>query len=109
MSRFRGRIQDAQEILDLLDAIEAGSVPDAEDLEGAPTIDFWGRDADRPLSMAGLVRGHPTIPDGSVSTSAVIAIDEKAGWMRTIGRWYKLGRSAADHINEAIRSDGGLQ
>lgn len=40
--------------------------------------------------LVGRVAGHPTIPDGPITTSAVTEIGD--GWARTMNRTYRLGQ-----------------
>jgi hypothetical protein len=51
-----------------------------------------------PGILVGLVSGHPSIPDGWVTTSIVLEIDRSAGRARTASRWYRLGDELPDHL-----------
>lgn len=61
----------------------------------APIVNGWAigsRDGDECL-IAVAVSGHPLIEDGHrLISSALIWIDEEAGWARTESRHYRLGR-----------------
>jgi hypothetical protein len=68
--------------------------------EDAPLLDSWrtvpvfGR-PDR-FALAGRCTGHLRFGDASLRTSAVVALDLHAGWARTQGTVYRLGRPASD-------------
>ncbi len=73
--------------------IRAGFVPGDDELAGAPLISHW---VVEPVSgnlvrLFGEVSEHPLLPDGWSRTSAVLAADEGAGWVRTVSRYYRLG------------------
>ena len=68
-----------------------GHVPDEKDLEGAPFLKDWLiEEYDGKINLIGHGTGHPTIPVGTIMTSAVLVMDEEAGWARTISRYYRL-------------------
>jgi len=90
------RYINGEDLLAALDEAEAGPEPD--DLQGAPMIDNWfliWRDSDV-VRADGDVHDHPTIDDPWVTTSPVLAYDydfeREEGWLRSISRWYRLGR-----------------
>ncbi|WP_420557647.1 DUF6634 family protein [Roseovarius sp.] len=94
---------DGEDLLAALDEAEAGPEPD--DLQGAPMIDNWfliWRDGDV-VRADGDVHGHPTIEDPWVTTSPVLAYDydfeREVGWLRSISRWYRLGRVREVPVN----------
>ncbi|MGF9764305.1 DUF6634 family protein [Microvirga sp. 0TCS3.31] len=72
-------------------------MPTEEELRAAPLLDDWYLYPARPgaLVVVATVSGHPRLPDGPVTTSRVIAHDEKAGWCQTLNRLYRLGRPYA--------------
>ena len=79
-----------------------GWSPTPDELARSPIMDHWivvivGPE-DRP-SLAGLVTGHPTLPDGKCVTSNLLAADIIGGWVRTRNRFYRLGR----HNREAVQ------
>ena len=83
-------------LLAAINEAEAGPTPD--DLENAPIIENWfliWRDGDH-VRADGNVYGHPTIDDPWITTSPVIAyeyyFEKQAGWLRSISRWYRLGK-----------------
>jgi hypothetical protein len=84
-----------------LERLAAGWRPDASDLAGAALIDGWAFTLGRGLSVAGHVRGHPFITDGHWAlTSNLIALDvAHARWLRTVSRFYILGRPEGVAIN----------
>jgi hypothetical protein len=74
--------------------LKSGAVPEPEVLAAAPLLDSW---LVEPLPgtpffcLYGYVTGHPSIPDGMCSTSAVLHVADDDSWMRTISRIYRLG------------------
>jgi hypothetical protein len=56
-----------------------------------PTIEDWYvYPAPGGNVLVGRVKGHPTVPDGPITTSAVVEIGD--GWARTMNRSYRLGQ-----------------
>ncbi len=48
-----------------------------------------------------IVGGHPEIEPGrGVRTSALVWIDARIGWARTVNRFYKLARSRSQALND---------
>ena len=99
------RYIDGKDLLQALEEAEAGPEPD--DLQDAPTIDNWfliWRDGDV-VRADGDVHGHPTIDDPWITTSPVLGydydFDRKEGWLRSISRWYRLGRLRDVLVNSA--------
>ena len=87
--------------------IHEGYPPSEAELDAAPVMTFWRF---KPavgglLRLAGLVVGHPKLPDGTCLTSAVLAIDPHMNWARTVSRLYRLGPSIADQLAERPRFD----
>jgi len=93
-TRFAGARAD-------LERLAAGWRPDESDLRAAVSIDEWALAAEHGLSVTGYVHGHPTIPEGHWAvTSTVIAIDVAEGrWVRTMSRFYALGRPEGEVVN----------
>jgi hypothetical protein len=80
-----------------LERLAHGWRPDAATLAAAPLIDRWSIvnfPGTTELAMQGYVTGHPTLHDGPVTTSPIYAADFSVGWIRTQGRFYRLGRRA---------------
>lgn len=48
--------------------------------------------------LIGKVSGHPRTADGWCATSVILAIDVRAGWVRTINRYYRLGPSLGQSL-----------
>lgn len=97
------RFINGEDLLVALDEAEAGPEPD--DLQGAPMIDNWfliWRDGDV-VRADGDVQGHPTIDAPWVTTSPVLGydydFDREEGWLRSISRWYRLGRLREVPVN----------
>ncbi len=90
-------------LLAAIDAAEAGRTPG--DLENAPSIEIWfliRRDGDV-IRADGDVYGHPTIDAPWVTTSPVLGcdydFDREKGCLRSISRWYRLGRLREVPVN----------
>lgn len=72
--------------------IQAGKHPGEAELSRAPTIENWCIAERRVIALAGIVTGHPTIPNGrSVCTSDLWIIAPSLGYARTLNRLYALG------------------
>lgn len=82
----------------------ATSTPTDEDLHGAPLLDGWLAVLEFPGKpvLLGHAEGHPSAGPGMISTSPLVKIDAAAGYARTIGRWYRLGRPMADTDPETV-------
>lgn len=83
-----------------------GEEPEQIVLTRAPVLDMWEvcvtrePNGERCIVLAGEVRGHATLPDGSrVETSPVQWLDRRHGWVRTRSRVYVL-------LDAAIPIDG---
>lgn len=79
----------------LADDLERMTVfrPNAE-LQDAPRLHDW-RPILRPRpALHGWAEAHPVLGSREVVTSEIYAIDHKAGWARTLSRFYALGTPA---------------
>ncbi|WP_458098109.1 DUF6634 family protein [Roseomonas sp. WA12] len=73
-----------------LRSLAAGSMPNADQLAGAPVLHAW-QIITRPVPcLAGMGLGHPRLPPGPVVTTDLWAVDATAGWARTLSRFYRL-------------------
>lgn len=89
-----------EKLIEDLDKLATGWTPDAASLAAAPLLDHWSvvfYPGTRDLAMQGMVTGHPRLPDGPVTTSPIVALDLPARWMRTHGRFYRLGKRDFRH------------
>jgi hypothetical protein len=93
--------------LKLLQDIEAylcGEVPNPLDIQRAPKLENWvtsvrRRGKEFVMVLCGDVSRHPQIEDGGyIHTSAVMWLDRKARFARTISRVYALGMPAGGDI-----------
>lgn len=68
-----------------------GHLPVSED---APILDNWIHTSRFTTCLAGEVTGHPLLPGSGrhIVTSDVWVIAEELGCVRTLSRWYRLGR-----------------
>ncbi|MBP1182925.1 DUF6634 family protein [Methylobacterium sp. PvR107] len=77
------------------DLLASGWTPTPADLADAPFIDQWEDTTyprtDKPC-LRGNVTGHPRLGSTYVWTSPIIARGD--GWVRTEGRFYRLGEPA---------------
>lgn len=80
--------------------IRDGFVPGSAELADAPLLSHWTFEAlpGGMIYLLGEVTGHPKIADGWCATSVVLAVDTKAGWARTVGRYYRLGPQLAESL-----------
>lgn len=80
--------------------IRTGFVPGPSELADAPILSHWVVETlpGGGLYLIGEVSGHPQIADGWCTTSAVLAIDVGAGWVRTISRYYRLGPKLGENL-----------
>ncbi len=71
---------------------EAGPTP--TDLADAPHLDHWMamREFTGRIVLFGDVTGHPLLRNTGIVTSQLFGINAKAGWARTLSRWYRLGQ-----------------
>lgn len=93
------RYMSCEDLLSAIEQAEAG--PSSGDIDGAPMIENWflvWRNGDA-IRADGDVSGHPEISDPWVTTSPVLGFqydfDLETGWLRTMSRWYRLGRLRA--------------
>lgn len=74
-----------------LASIEELTAPSIRDIASAPLLENWVVGRRFEPALVGVVTGHPLILDGPVSTSSLHYLDTKAGYARTLTRWYRLG------------------
>lgn len=78
---------------DLIRLADVEAPTDGEFL-AAPVLEGWRFHSLRIAGLAGRGSGHPSLPDGPIFTTEVWVIDPRAGWARTLSRWYRLGTEA---------------
>ncbi|WP_408906295.1 DUF6634 family protein [Muricoccus nepalensis] len=71
-----------------------GCPPSPAELASAPTLRFWRLVTHGGPHLVGICRGHPRLRLPLITTSTVWAMDEGAGWARTLSRVYALGEPA---------------
>ncbi|TBW32922.1 hypothetical protein EYW49_21250 [Siculibacillus lacustris] len=75
--------------------------PSASTLSMAPVLDEWEAIPRLDVCLTGEVSHHPRFGTHSeIATSGLWAIDEAAGWARTLSRYYRLGRRVASTHGE---------
>ena len=98
-----------REIAALLPAFEdvVRGGPEPADLKDAPITADWSYAARGPFpAIAGLVAGHPILPETAIVTSQTVWCDPDAGHARTRSRWYRLGPRS--HIVPAVSFGGRI-
>ena len=71
--------------------------PSVAEIAEAPILERW-RVLISPQGTPviwGQVSGHPRLDDTMISTSRLIALNQRAGWARSISRWFRLGKPVA--------------
>lgn len=79
-----------------MDRILGGHRPETIANADAPILDQWNP-INRPAScLVGLSTGHPKLPgtNREIVTSDVWLVSDDLTWVRTLSRWYRLGRPA---------------
>jgi len=93
------------------DLLASGWRPTAAQLADAPFIDAWVETVypgtDLP-AVYGRVTGHPLLGAGPALTSPIIARSPSWAWIRTEGRFYRLGArravAPADPVAELVEA-----
>ncbi len=92
-------------LADDVEAIRAGVSPSASQLKEAPGISDWSLVASPDgLRLLGYLSRHPLLGTTRAMTSQVWTADDDGLWVRTLGRFYRLGKPAAagrggtDHV-----------
>ena len=92
-----------------LRAAETGPAP--ADLADAPELGAWSvvtYPGEGNIRLAGRVRGHPVIEGPTVTTSPLLVLDEgdgRAGWARTLSRWYRVDVASFRPADPGTRAD----
>jgi hypothetical protein len=98
-------------LADDLERIAAGAAPTAVELANAPLLVDW-RCILSPvgLRLLGHVTGHPRLGDTDAMTSQLWAAGGDGRWIRTLSRFYRLGKPFRDDDVEVPASDfeGGV-
>lgn len=82
---------NADWIRSILESIKTG--PSEAELDEAPTLDRWSNVSypnEDVMRLHGVVTGHPTIDDRTLTTSPLFAVDVDSGLARSRSRWYRL-------------------
>lgn len=85
------RVQALSRDLDLIRQLKAPTILDYSD---APLLENWTIGQRAELAIVGDVSRHPGRPDGRIVTSGLYFMDPRAGYARTLSRWYRLGSPA---------------
>jgi hypothetical protein len=93
-AQMRRTAQRIHELSRDLRLIQKGLAPTSEELYAAPKLEEWMLTYRFEPALTGIVSGHPSLADGPVTTSGIYILDREAGFVRTLSRFYALGRSA---------------
>jgi len=98
---------------DDLDRLRSGIGPTGAELAGAPLIEDWHAVlTPMGLRLTGFVSGHPGFSDRSTIISQLWAADASGRWVRTLSRFYRLGRIADADMTDAESTrhlDAGIE
>lgn len=85
-----------------LERIRAEGYPDAGLLDRAPVLQQWSTEIRPVACLAGLSSGHPVLPGSArpIITSEVWLIAPQDGWVRTLSRFYRLGKPSDGGPNQ---------
>lgn len=76
-------------------AIEAAKAgPSTEDLNSAPLMEYWltVQDGGGAICFLGRTVDHPLLGTQDILTSPAVCLNRSEGWLRTMSRWYRLGK-----------------
>ncbi len=76
--------------------LAADAAPSPAELAAAPLLQDWTWLSRSVRCLGGTVQEHPVLPDGRIRTSEVLVHAPSQHWVRTLSRWYVLGRPSAD-------------
>lgn len=99
-----GEIGKFGAFLDYLERLST-SHPSPKELNQAPLLEGWcAGQIDPTPRLFGRVTGHPGIgEEARVRTSPFLQINTDEGWARTWSRYYRLGESDPQFLDELIR------
>lgn len=85
-----------------LERVRATGHPDAQLLRLAPTLDHWAPDVRPAGCLTGFSSGHPLLLGSArqIVTSEAWVIAPQEGWVRTVSRFYRLGKPAAEGLHQ---------
>lgn len=83
------RIHQLSRDLKLIEELKA---PTIRAFVNAPVIENWRFGQRTETALVGRVQGHPLHRDGPIITSGIYFLDAKAGYARTLSRWYQVGQ-----------------
>lgn len=86
-------IDRCERLLADLKAIQAGDGPTEAELAAAPLIDQYSKVYVPVPCLVGLIHGHPGMDNGPGRTSDLWVVAPDQGWVRTMSRYYRLGRA----------------
>jgi hypothetical protein len=102
---FRGLsplCRDLEELANDLHKLRLGKQPSAEALKAAPLLDGWSFGFLPAPCLTGAVYQHPTLGVRQhICTSELVLIDPRKKWARTWSTFYRLGKQATPHVDNA--------
>lgn len=91
---IRRNIRLLKSLVQDMEAFLEGNGPTPETLETAPVIDGWEAARRDVPCLYGTILNHPllgpVVPEGLTSQLWLLNLDQ--GWVRTLSRYYRLGR-----------------
>jgi hypothetical protein len=93
-------------LADDLDLIRSAKAPTERQYDEAPLIRDWSTALDPTgLRLVGHVADHPGIRSGLAMTSQLWTADRSDRWVRTLSRFYRLGRPSPQNEAEDAHDD----
>lgn len=86
-------VDRCERLLADLKAIQAGEGPTEAELAAAPLIERYSKVYAPVPCLSGLILGHPGMDNGPGRTSDLWVVAPDQGWVRTLSRYYRLGRA----------------
>lgn len=101
---FDETINRLQRLVNDLKDLRDGKQPSPSILDQAPLFNNWS-ETSRPVPcLEGAFLGHPLIPDGHYGiTSQIYYIDPDYKYIRTLSRYYRLGKHACDNYKDILQ------
>lgn len=80
-----------------LERIRSAGYPDDRLLDAAPVLNQWSPEIRPAVCLTGRSSGHPLLPGSTrpIVTSEAWVIAPHDGWVRTLSRFYRLGKPAS--------------
>jgi hypothetical protein len=89
---FTGEIARLESLVSDLRHLADGNLPTPKNIADAPLIDGWVQATRPELCLVGQMHGHPVCRGPLSITSGLWVWAPEHGWVRTLSRFYRLGR-----------------